>query len=161
MERILPVGYTTVYDHETGEGNVWSVKNNDFISKYIKTDPKARNKTRQSEVVKIKSKNYYIHRLIAFHFITNPNMYEHVDHINGNSIDNRIENLRWIDNGSNRHNSRYNKGVTQRPNGRWVSQIQKDGKKMNLGTYDTCEEARDAYVKASKELFPNINSFLE
>ena len=42
-----------------------------------------------------KSKNKYIHRLIAIHYILNPNNKPEVDHINRIKTDNRIENLRW------------------------------------------------------------------
>lgn len=36
-----------------------------------------------------------IHRIVAEHFIPNPNNYECVNHINGNKNDNRAENLEW------------------------------------------------------------------
>lgn len=36
------------------------------------------------------------HRLVAEAFIDNPNHYEYVHHINGNRLDNRIENLQWV-----------------------------------------------------------------
>lgn len=40
-------------------------------------------------------KNKSIHRLVAEAFIDNPYNKSVIDHINGNSIDNRVENLRW------------------------------------------------------------------
>lgn len=41
------------------------------------------------------SKNLYIHKLVARHFLQNPNNYIVVNHINGIKIDNRVENLEW------------------------------------------------------------------
>ena len=45
---------------------------------------------------KCKYKNFYIHRLIALHYIPNPNNKPEVDHINRITDDNRIENLQWL-----------------------------------------------------------------
>lgn len=45
-----------------------------------------------------------IHRLIAEHYIPNPDNKPEIDHINRNSFDNRIENLRWVDRKENVEN---------------------------------------------------------
>lgn len=39
---------------------------------------------------------YFIHRLVAENFISNPSNFPVVDHINTNTKDNRVENLRWV-----------------------------------------------------------------
>lgn len=43
-----------------------------------------------------KQQKYDIHRLVALHFVDNPNMMETVNHINMNKRDNRVDNLEWV-----------------------------------------------------------------
>ena len=46
--------------------------------------------------VRISNKGVYqLHYLIALHFINNPNNYKEINHINGNKLDNSINNLEW------------------------------------------------------------------
>lgn len=40
-------------------------------------------------------KQVYLHRLVAEHFIPNPNEYGYINHINNDRADNRVENLEW------------------------------------------------------------------
>ena len=37
------------------------------------------------------------HKLMAEYFIPNPNNKKYIQHINGNLLDNRVENLQWVD----------------------------------------------------------------
>lgn len=48
-----------------------------------------------------KQKKRYIHRLVAQYFIPNPEDKREVNHINGNKLDNRAENLEWVTSSEN------------------------------------------------------------
>lgn len=92
-------------------------------------------------------KQYLSHRLIFFwHYGLLP---KEVDHINGNTFDNRIENLRASDrnyNAKNRGLSIRNKsgftGVVQdKIRKKWVAQIMVNRKHILLGRYENLQEA--------------------
>lgn len=80
-----------------------------------------------------------------------------IDHIDGNSGNNRIENLRDVLHAENMKNitrpQKNNKlgvlGVRKRPNGRYTAVIQIDGRQKALGTFSTSEEASAVYKAAS------------
>lgn len=54
-----------------------------------------------------------VHRLVAEAFLPNPMNYPSVDHINRIRSDNRLSNLRWLDNSTNNSNRIYNVGIVE------------------------------------------------
>lgn len=88
-----------------------------------------------------------------------------VDHINGNTLDNRRANLRPATHAQNVHNrgiTRFNmsgyKGVTWNHR-RWMARIEVDGLPKYLGTFDSPAEAHAAYRVAAEKLHGEFARF--
>ena len=104
--------------------------------------------------VTINGKIYRAHRIIymIYHNMEIP-IENQIDHIDGNKLNNSIENLRLVTNQENHFNRTKAKGYTWCKNAKkFLSRIGVNGKYKHLGSFDTKDEARDAYLKAKKEL---------
>jgi hypothetical protein len=51
--------------------------------------------------ISINSKSYFLHRIVALTFISNPNNKDQVNHIDGNKLNNSVANLEWVTNTEN------------------------------------------------------------
>ena len=81
-----------------------------------------------------------------------------IDHINGRPDDNRIQNLRDVTHGENMKNQRRyvnnasgTTGVSwYSANRRWVAEIQHDGERHSLGSYQSLDDAIAARLAAER-----------
>lgn len=115
-----------------------------------------RKNRRQAVSVEISGKVYMIHRIIwEMHHGPIPDGMV-IDHIDGDSWNNKIENLRVCTQKQNTFNNvrsgrNYPKGVYMRKKvkERWVAYITINGRNKYLGSFDTMSEASTAYAAAS------------
>lgn len=92
-------GYENYLIYE--DGRVYTKKYNRFLTQ--------RNHNKGYYEIKLskngKEKIFKLHRLIALHYIPNPENKPCIDHINRDRKDNRIENLRWATCSENQQNT--------------------------------------------------------
>lgn len=94
------VGYEGFYQ-VSNLGNVKRVGSFRGVNKaylnnyYLKPKDNGKGYYRIKLTVNNKSKRVMLHRIIAEAFISNPNNYPYINHINAIRKDNRLENLEW------------------------------------------------------------------
>ena len=105
-------------------------------------------------IIGIDNNRYRAHKLVwLYHYGYMPN--KQIDHINGIKNDNRIENMRQVDNRDNHLNMKSHRNGrlygTIKDRGKYISRIRVDDKRIFLGTFYTEQEAHNAYKKAYKK----------
>lgn len=112
--------------------------------------------------IKIKGKRIgqYLHRMIIEKIINRKLLkHEHIDHIDGDSLNNKRDNLRIVsiqENNKNRQkikmkSSKY-KGVVKRGN-KFSAQIDVDKNRIHLGYFEREKDAAEAYNTAAIKYF--------
>ena len=94
-----------------------------------------------------------IHRLLALQFIPNPDNLEMVDHIDRDRLNNNLENLRWATRSQNARNIECKGYSWDKLNQKWRARYALNRKQHHIGFFETEEEAREAYLNATKDLF--------
>ena len=89
-----------------------------------------------------KDKTYRVHRLVAEHFIPNPENKSTVNHIDGDKTNNHVDNLEWADRSEQMIHA-YKMGLK-------TSRVGSDNSNAKL-TPEEIREIRKTYVKQSKE----------
>lgn len=94
-------------------------------------------------MIRLRGKNYYVHRLVAKAFVKNPNAYLEVNHKDENKLNNLAENLEWC---TRSYNMRYN-GLMDK---KGISVIQCDSSGVEIKRYPTiAKAARENNLDAS------------
>lgn len=100
MEGFKPVkGYENLYEISSN-GEIYSLTKRVILRSHIGRSGYA--EVRMKKNGKVKHEN--IHRLLALNFIPNPLNKPCVDHIDGNKLNNSLDNLRWCSHKENSNN---------------------------------------------------------
>ena len=101
------------------------------------------------------NKRYAAHRLAWLYISGDDPGSKAIDHINGDKTNNSAKNLRLATPGENQWNARGKAKGWLLVKGRYQARIQHEGHFINLGCFDTAEQAHEAYVQAANVLRPD------
>tara|TARA_R110000803_G_scaffold107255_1_gene175425 strand:+ start:53 stop:520 length:468 start_codon:yes stop_codon:yes gene_type:complete len=101
-----------------------------------------------------KNISYSVHRVVYWLFNQDWDIHDktmYVDHIDRNTRNNDISNLRLLNPQESKFNTN-SKGYSYRERDKnWVSRLMVDGKHIYLGSFDNEDDARNAYLEAKKK----------
>lgn len=150
-------GYEGIYQASTF-GNIKSFKHNK--DKLRKLNPNSRGYLQLDLNIKGKRKSFKVHKLIAMTFLNqvpDGTMKEVINHIDGNQLNNNINNLEVVSQQYNANDgmlrNRTSSGITgiswKEDRKKWHSYFPYNGKRVNVGHFNTIEEAilaRENYI---------------
>jgi hypothetical protein len=141
MERLdrirlaIKKGFT--YDPNTGI--IYGVRGNEvkrLVNGYISIN------------MKLDNKSYQLLGHQFAYYLTYGKLVDMIDHIDTDRTNNKISNLREVSNQQNQFNT--NAYGYRLQNNRYTAQIKLNGKSIHLGSFNTPEEAKQAYLDAKK-----------
>tara|TARA_R100000541_G_scaffold47323_1_gene54312 strand:+ start:919 stop:1428 length:510 start_codon:yes stop_codon:yes gene_type:complete len=114
----------------------------------------------KSYYIRINQKCYYLHRVVYKAYnekwdIDDIGKLNKIDHINRNSLDNRIDNLRIVSSQENSFNTNAKGYSWDKKGNKWHAELMFNGKKVLSKRFDKEEDARESYLKA-KEVYHKI-----
>lgn len=104
--------------------------------------------------IRVNNKVVSLHR-----FITKAKRGDSVDHINGNKLDNRLENLRVCTHKQNMANRKHKGVYFLKQKKRFIARVKTNGKHTYVGSFKLEEDAIKAYQKAHAELFKEFSPY--
>jgi len=114
--------------------------------------------------IQLDGRKYAAHRLVWL-IETGEFPKKHLDHIDGNKLNNCFNNLREVTVKQNSENK-----IAQKNNqigvrgvcfnkrlGKYIAQIQHNGKNNHIGVFETIDQAKEAYLEWANKLFTHHN----
>ena len=152
--------WKSIEGYETYSVSTFGNVRNDTTGKVLKPTTQ-QNRQRITLCLNGYVETFLTYRLVAFAFIPNPKCKKVIDHIDNNSLNNNVENLRWTTQSENICNSTLSRVNTSGVKGvywdkskqKWKSQICINKKVSHIGSYNTIEEATIARQTKANEIF--------
>lgn len=143
-------GYEGIYKISK-DGRVWSCKTKRLLSQHNSHGYMF------VHLIADKDKSIAVHRLVAITYLPNPNNHPTVDHIDRNTLNNNVSNLRWATMSTQNTNKNWTKARQEAVNkgGAALSKKVECRDKINhnvlIATYDsTCQAAKEMFGDVSK-----------
>lgn len=131
------------------QGNVYSLK----YGKIQKLKPSFNSKGYQRVAIYVNgiARLHRVHRLITKTFLKDYSEDLQVDHIDRCPTNNSLDNLRMVTPSENRQNNDAKGYSWDNRAQKWRAVIRVNSKQISLGSYNTEEEARAAYLKGKEK----------